>query len=181
MSRFSFVDEVDYFDWLVSGLGDLAASYQIVLEKAFETPFYEKIPNDSNRADDGLVYRERYEKEVGKQVEMDECSVLEMLLGLADRMNTVAYDYKDPEKRPYWFWLLMANLGMMPYFDQVVDPLTEGDIARRFHFMVERTYRASGSGGLFPLEDSREDQRDVEIWYQMMSWINENQDGLGLK
>jgi hypothetical protein len=32
----------------------------------------------------------------------------------------------------------------------------------------------SGLGGMFPLEDPREDQRAIEIWYQMMAYINEN-------
>jgi hypothetical protein len=37
-----------------------------------------------------------------------------------------------------------------------------------------RLYTTSGYGGLFPLEEPKEDQRKVEIWYQMMAYLGEN-------
>ena len=36
-----------------------------------------------------------------------------------------------------------------------------------------RRYDQSGNGGLFPLEMARLDQRKVQLWYQMNSYILE--------
>ena len=39
---------------------------------------------------------------------------------------------------------------------------------------VERRYKRSGEGGLFPLKNAAKDQRKVEIWYQLSSYLLEN-------
>jgi hypothetical protein len=37
-----------------------------------------------------------------------------------------------------------------------------------------RDYETDGHGGLFPLRNPPEDQRQVELWYQMGHWMAEN-------
>ncbi len=41
------------------------------------------------------------------------------------------------------------------------------------HTFVWRTYNYNGYGGLFPLDDPKEDQRKVEIWYEFCAWVEE--------
>ncbi len=41
------------------------------------------------------------------------------------------------------------------------------------HNFVWRTYDSTGYGGLFPLDDPKEDQRKVEIWYEFCAWVEE--------
>ena len=46
------------------------------------------------------------------------------------------------------------------------------DILTKF---MRREYDASGLGGLFALRYPKEDMRDIEIWYQMMSYLEEDE------
>ena len=39
---------------------------------------------------------------------------------------------------------------------------------------INRQYEANGEGGLFPLKGVCEDQREVEIWYQMNAYLYEH-------
>ena len=40
--------------------------------------------------------------------------------------------------------------------------------------IIDRGYSRRGVGGLFPLKYSKNDQRKVELWYQMHSYLIEN-------
>ena len=39
--------------------------------------------------------------------------------------------------------------------------------------IIWRTYDSNGYGGLFPLRNPREDQRKVELWYQLNAYLLE--------
>jgi hypothetical protein len=75
-----------------------------------------------------------------------------------------------------WFWLFVKNLKLRVYKPN--DPnivrmqKTNNDIIQKF---IYREYDKNGNGGIFPLEYSKRDQRTVELWYQMMSYIDENE------
>jgi hypothetical protein len=45
---------------------------------------------------------------------------------------------------------------------------------KKLAVLNKREYFPSGKGGLFPLENPREDQTKVEIWYQMHAYVMEN-------
>jgi hypothetical protein len=40
--------------------------------------------------------------------------------------------------------------------------------------VINRTYHSSGKGGLFPLKHAEKDQTEVELWYQMNTYLVEN-------
>lgn len=130
--------------------------------------FYSLIPNDENRGLDGLRLRGEYEAETGKTISLYlPCTLLEMLVALADRMAFITFDPErgsEPNLIPH-FWELIRNLGLSP----------NGNINNEeiIHNLLERNYTPSGDGGLFPLGTVQEDQRYVEIWYQMMAYIEE--------
>ena len=60
------------------------------------------------------------------------------------------------------------------YTDEVYSRGEWENIDEILNKFIDRTYRASGYGGLFPLRHSKEDQRKVEIWYQMAAYLIEN-------
>lgn len=135
------------------------------------------VPHDENRYVDGLKLRECFGMETNNP-EAEEmldgpCSVLEMLVALAERMDFILASADNDWAK--WFWILVKNLGLKPYL------LSEPDAKKKRAFndlvikkLVERSYADDGKGGLFPLRRPKEDQREVEIWYQMMAWIREN-------
>jgi hypothetical protein len=146
-------------------------------------PFYDLVPNDENRGRDGTLLRDQFAIE-----RMDEdcycdqckcldmpCSVLEMLVALADRIE---YQMSEPgtrSRKPDWFWMMVKNLGLQLYTREDPYYIEKGqqneNIIKNF---LERLYMRNGEGGLFPLKRALRDQRHIEIWYQMMAYIQEN-------
>lgn len=69
-----------------------------------------------------------------------------------------------------WFWIMLTNLGLdgmtdMRYRQHIVDVR----VAR----FLERNYAPDGTGGLFVARHCPEDMRTVDIWYQLMWYLDE--------
>lgn len=177
--------EQDYFHWLCElvHIDQEYDSYWLLAKELHRKEFYSLVPHDENRASDGLELREEYMREINYPRYIDipgECSVFEMLIGLARRMDFETgdpYDFENSiDRTAYWFWEMIDNLGLMPFDDDsYVDydgiRIVE-DIIDRF---LNREYDADGNGGLFPMRVVNEDQREVEIWYQMNQYLNEHE------
>lgn len=169
---------LNYFEYLVSLVPFLGRNYNILLRVAHTVSFYELVPNDTNRAVDGLELRDRYHSAFGTWPDVpDYCTFLEMLIGLSIRMNDQTYAVNHADMSSYWFWKLMENLGVTDYHDESWEtPGAIESLVIRFGTVVERRYEPNGNGGLFPLRNPNKNQRTIELWYQMMSWLEENFD-----
>lgn len=171
------MNEKKYYNWLTSlinvdGRGD---NYENLLEQLHLSIFSEDtavlIPNDANRIVDGIGLRERYcdryrVKDENRIFE-NSCSVLELLIGLSIRMED-QFGIKD---RVSWFWEIIGNLKFTSFED---DSYSYKDVEKAINKLLMRRYRKNGEGGLFPLLYPSEDQRKIEIWYQMNAYLNEN-------
>jgi hypothetical protein len=141
-----------------------------MLRSLFYEPFYHFIPNDDNRAEEGRGLRDKFmndtEMKLDRQSYFKPCSVLEMMVALSERMAFQIFNpMKEPDPdRSGCFWEIVDNLKLKPNQSN----------AAIIHKLNRREYRESGLGGMFPLEEYREDQRAIEIWYQMMAYLNEN-------
>lgn len=151
-------------------------SYDVLFDLAWSVGYIYIIPNDDNRAADGLKLRERFERETSLTLpDLGRCRILEFLIALADRMNSTMYDYQDPDRVSYWFWILMDNLGLTEWDDSHASKNGASFINEVFSRLNLRLYNPDGTdGGLFPVRQANGDQRDVEIWYQMMTYLREN-------
>ena len=162
-----------YFNFLCSMINaDREQDYEALLEELFMIIFYPLIPNDDNRAHDGKQLRNIYMNQAGQPALFfslldDECSVLEMLIGLSLRLEFETAQSKWEKTSSEWFWILIDNLGLT-----ALNSLT--DIRDRVMVFLKREYKSNGDGGLFPLKYPKNDQRTVEIWYQMSAYILEN-------
>lgn len=171
-----------YFNYLVN-LVDKQNRYSLLLKELYNIEYYATVPNDDNRGSDGLYLREQYLESMGHMplsfCHTDECTILEMLIGLSYRLEfeTAQSIY---EKRPeQWFWILIDNLKLTHFADKYIknknDHIQAINIIRDIiNKLLDRTYFATGEGGLFPLINPKKDQRRVEIWYQMTDYIEEN-------
>lgn len=125
------------------------------------------VDNDHNRIQDGINLRTRYDNEYVHEDD-DVCSVLEFLIALAFRIEDVSgNDYV------YSFWEMIENLGLIDMDDSNIDPGTRSTIDDKIAILLNREYSRDGIGGLFPLDNAEEDQRKVEIWYQMQAYLIE--------
>jgi len=145
------------------------------MRQLFTKEFVWIIPNDDNRVEDGRDLRYRFLEE-NHIIDVDPnwmglgCSFLELLLGLANRL-----EFEAERTAREWFWELMSNSGLAPFDDaeyqenkhaaKQVDEVTDR--------IIWRTYDFDGRGGLFPLKEPQQDQRDVELWYQLCAYLLE--------
>ena len=162
-----------YHTWLCNLVYDFGTrtSYDILLRCLNETPFRYSIPMDENREMDGLALRGRFESETGIEfTDESPCSVLEMLVALAIRMEHFMEDEDYGDRTGQWFWMMIVNLGLGHFSDDRFDYDAFIDIIDRF---LDREYEYDGEGGLFQVNDPDEDMRDLEIWWQMMWGLNE--------
>lgn len=165
-----------YFVWLYSQVGsvdnkNLAKTYWKLLRLLYNKEFTWTIAKDQNRAQDGKNLRAEFLGETGLHVTdrnwLDmEASFLEVMVALSWKL---AFEGEgEPSK---WFWELIDNLGLSECTD--ANPPEDAIIDHILNTVMERQYAENGAGGLFPLNDSSVDQRGVELWYQLQTYVLE--------
>ena len=169
----------EYFHWLRDQLEmtDSDYTYFLLAQALYSKKFYSIMPNDENRAMDGIALRQRFYEEVGysdNEILDGPCSILELFLALAERIDGIMADITNTNKIVKWFWELLGNLGLNKFNDDVYYDLDgTNEIERILNVFLSRTYKRNGKGGLFPLFKPVKDQRKVEIWYQMNQYLLE--------
>lgn len=163
-----------YFNWLrakVLAHDTPPYMYLDVLRILYRTEFVWLLIGDKNREDDGLELRTHFLNAVGANPTAhwleSPCSVLEVLIAFAERAS---FDTDMPVKD--WFWIFLANLGLDGYTG-AIGPSDEVVIGRILETFIFRMYDHSGYGGLFPLREPRENQKDLEIWIQFNRYLDD--------
>lgn len=174
-----------YFYFLCGTIASINPHYknqEMLLTQLHLTPFKDIVPNDDNRAKDGMCLRERYSLDYHNDelyyersvIEPDSCSLLEMMVALAIRIEYQMMENGKRDRTDYWFWTMVTNLGLERLDrDDPEYNLKHERNAQKIDAFMERRYGRKGHGGLFPMEKTVKDQRKVEIWYQMQEWIQE--------
>ena len=169
---------IDYFDWMYNLVCRNRYSKNISFKKLFsylnDTKFTYSIIMDLNRAKDGTELRRRYANEFKIANIYDRicgpCSVLEMMIALAIRCEeTIMDDENFGDRTDQWFWDMMKNLGLGHMDDDEFDEEYVSDVVTRF---LNRDYEPDGRGGLFFVRNCDIDLRDVEIWIQMLWYLD---------
>ena len=164
-----------YHNWLRDLVDRPGSFYDILFAVAWETTYEYSVPYDENRAEDGLRLRDTFEHDTSTMLpDLGQCRMLEFLVALSIRLNETTYDWDKPDETSNWFWKLIFNMGLHKFDDTYSDDAWDS-IRDAFGYLNLRQYNADGTdGGLFPLKHPREDQRQVEVWYQMMAYLTEN-------
>jgi hypothetical protein len=150
--------------------------YEILLDILWQKEFYSVLPNDQNRAEDGLMLRDGVFYE-GREL-FGPCRMLEMLIALSKRMewniSGTGYDvdYVD------LFWEFLDNLDLLIFTDSNVTEENELEIHSILLKFLERQYLSDGRGSIFPIKNWRrgvyKPQHKIELWYQMMQYLSIN-------
>lgn len=168
-----------YFHWLLETvmyreMKRSGRSYLYLLKAMRGKTFTWTVPNDVNRAEDGKNLRVKFSNISGLPGEIKgSCNFLEMCVALAYRINDDIFEHDLGSKPARWFWVMMENCGLDKYTDDNFDELSVNKVMDR---IILRRYSKTGKGGFFPIKDPKQDQREVEIWYQMQNYIIENFD-----
>ena len=167
----------DYGLWLMDRVGFKRKKYDNLLLELHYIPFRYSIPLDENRVEDGMELRDNFGLEIDcSNLSFDnDCSVLEVLVALAIRIE---YEYigdpreEHPEKI---FWEMIENLFDMDKNWRLCGPRIDVQFV---HYIVERWLNRSfdydGTGSIFPLKNPDCDQTGIEIWSQMNRYLMEN-------
>ena len=171
-----------YLEWLYSQVADPEVdnptlTYWSLFRHLLKTQFVWSIPLDENRAEDGKELRHEFADtylirtaDLNRDwLELD-CSVLELMVGLSRKL---AFEAEGGGPN-YWFWKLLENLELTGYSDDQRFPARR--ITEIIQRVLSRQYEPNGEGGFFPLNRPTQDQRQVELWYQLSAYVLE-QDG----
>lgn len=177
----TFEDQIknDYFEWLYRyacrGKINNDISYRKLFMLMHNTTFDFYIPQDLNRANDGIDLRYRFGNRINYENIMDildePCSLLEMILALAIRCEeTIMSNPQYGDRTKQWFWNMLKNLGLSYMTDDRFDRDRANKIIYDF---MEHRYSPNGRGGLFYIPNCKEDLSNEEIWTQLC-WYLEN-------
>lgn len=169
-----------YFAWLYDQLFKVRdslswQSYTKVCRRMHEITFKDLIDYDENRIADAVGFRNGFlavspgmgPLEISDLMEPD-ATIFEVLYGLARRADDMI-----PMTVPVWFKGFIENLGLGRFNDQYCLTHPTRSITKYLNRFNDRTYKPNGEGGLFPLKHPKDDQREVELWYQMGAWMTE--------
>lgn len=177
--------ENEYFEWLCNKTiywkNRSYTPYRKVLQLLHSQDFYYLMPMDDNRYVDGISLRYLFGEERGYSdniiaslLDDRDCSVLEMMVALSNRCEIEIMAKPNGEDNTgYWFWCMMASLGLNKMTDDIFDKDRVMDI---LHCFLERQYDYNGKGGLFTLKNPKTDLRKIEIWSQLMCYLNEREE-----
>ena len=189
----TYKEWVEYEHWLYeylhAGVYGNYRNYQNLLHRLFVTPYVPYAEDDNNRVGDGVHVRfiygnasDLYKKYVCQQIDAPPaprnvdfytesadrfCSVLEMMVGLAYRINDLYFD-PDTDRVYMWFWLMIESLGLKKFTDDNFDGIQENnDVDNILNVFMHNTYDVhTGAGSLFPILDNYR-PRMIPIWRQM--------------
>lgn len=166
-----------YFTWLCDRIAieygrDSSKTYEGLLGQLHSKEFVWVVPNDHNRIADGKDLRTRFFYEVGIDEDHDisglPVSVLEVIVALGNRLEFIS-----DKPASIWAWRLVENLELHKFSDPV-SKRNQERIDDILEALIWRTYKPDGSGGLFPLAFPQENQKEVEVWYQMHHYLEED-------
>lgn len=165
----------EYYHWLLDRVGikkEDQEAYAYLFEDLYKREFEWFVDRDKNRALDGLDLRKEFEDETGNIADRySNCNMLEMIVALAIRCENDIMGVPDEDNTTRWFWDMITNMKLDKYTNSRYSPK---QVKETLDNVIFRQYERSGKGGLFPLRTSKTDQRKIELWYQMASWLNEN-------
>jgi hypothetical protein len=151
-------------------------SYMNLCGQLYKTKFEWFIPNDDNRINDGFDLRDEFSalssleiNEIDNDVSYSDISVLEVLIALCYRVS-----YDSTLSVNDCFWEFIHNLDLQKYTDNHYSKSSYNQIHRKVHRFINREYLPDGTGGLFPLKNPKENQQNVELWFQMSAYLIEN-------
>lgn len=167
----------DYFDWLYD-IVCKSDKYKVLCAFLHGQEFTYTIPMDDNRYEDGISLRYRFGYEcdlpdyrIADEIDNRPCSVFEMMVALALRMEEDVMACPGLNRTSEWFEAMIVSLGLE---DMTNERFIENRCSRVIVNFLNRDYAKNGQGGLFTVDDmAYRDLRTVEIWYQAIWFLND--------
>lgn len=176
-----------YYDFLVNFLNpdwklktdDMVKSHSLLLKTLFEKDFYYLNDLDANRAADGIALRNIYTSYNDDcNVPDGNCSVLEMLIALSDRIEyQIMSDDTYGDRTSLWFWTMLENLGISFIDDDKYNGESRSFIDSKIQKWLDRRFDKNGNGSIWTkIPSKNSDKRDflsLDYWMQANICLSE--------
>ena len=163
-----------YLQWLCRFIGN-TNGYSKLLDYLYQVDFVWIIPMDENRAKDGLNMRDRYcdiygynRAQLNNIFDSKQCSMLEMMIALAIRIEDDFMGTENTNNVPRWFWSMIFSMGLQFNKDDSFNSDKVDSVILQF---IEHRYGPDGRGSLFHVPIQNVDFRHLQIWDQMNYWL----------
>lgn len=166
----------DYLNYLIWRCHlDDDRGYEKLFWILHNTNFLYMLDRDDNRSADGIELRDDYEipyeyKKYKYEFMDRPCSVLEMLIGLAIRVDDNIIGDPAEEHPEEFFWKMIDNLGLDKFKRNRYE---DHDVTKILEKWMLRKFDKNGRGSPFPIKYDHRDQRKLEIWDQMNTYVSE--------
>lgn len=167
----------DYYRYLVEQLDSgKFRKYSDLVGFLYDMEFVDISGLDRNRIADAKNMYKAYCETDGIEPDFDTyiASVFEVLLALSIRCEQDIMGVPGSDENDKWFWIMLENLGLLNFENRRFNRISVIEIRRIIDIFLRREYEFDGFGGVFPLKNAENDQRTVELWYQLSSYLNEN-------
>ena len=149
--------------------------YIPLLDLLNSIPFVVMVDMDENRADYGAFLRKRWLQnedlyEYLYEFDDDKVSVLEVLIGIAQRLEDQVGDVMEGDHTSDRFWEILHNLDIEKYDSKNYKPL---NIKEKVRNWMLRKYKNDGSGSIFPIKNVVKNYNSLQIWDQMSIYVME--------
>lgn len=167
----------DYLQWLIWRCGlERKTDHTELFESLHDIDFIYCLGRDENREIDGLDLRDQYEipdvfNNFSPYFSRKKCSVMEMLVALAIRVDDDITGDPGEEHPEDFFMEMIKNLGLSRFRN---GRCKEKDVRQIVDQWIKRKFSPNGKGSPFPVKHDSRDQRDLEIWDQANSYISEH-------
>ena len=149
-------------------------NFELLMRKLHDTEFEWILERDENRMKDGMALRYDFfdeQTDIEGGAFMRPASVLEVLVGLAVRLDCEYIGDPGSPHPEIIFWDMIKNLGLDKYNDAHFNEMYVEEIIENW---LKRQYRSDGKGSIFKLKGDTFDCRNEEIWKLAMAYITEN-------
>ena len=174
-----------YYKWLLDTVGEQSnGKFGMLLYHLFNVDFKwiaaENLDRDHNRSGDGRKLRDdfAYSHHLDRDItddeldaELGDVSVLEVLIGIAKRIDDILYDPEEESKLNEYFWIMIRNLGL---YEQKDPNFSMAEVDDCLDIWMDRRY--DGHGNPCNILKFKDDigANSMEIWYQIHEWVGEN-------
>ena len=182
--------EDQYFSWMLEKIFEKDTreiERRLAVLRELNTVIFEfNIYTDENRQKDAQDLRYLFgdecgysEAEICRTLDMQAPTLLEVIVALLVRVQeSVLYDLDVTITNKDIFLDILKSLNI----DHIIGSYNlSGDQATDFYnsigILYRREYTYYGEGGLFTVNNPKDDMRNTEIWYQFMWYLNEKLGG----
>lgn len=164
----------EYFQWLKEQADfiEFGDDYDRLLSKLYAMDYTPVLRMDQNRLADAMTMRERICATYGFKRPAYSCSFLEFLVALSFRMHYIC-DAPNEYRVKEFFWRLLYNLQINEFSNHIWNEECERRVEDAVNRVNTHTFEADGAGGLFPMAAPKQNQRNLEVWYQLNQYLQD--------